>query len=121
LPSCFSSDGYELEAEPVVDHCEAAGGERETLLVDAGDMLAGSGLGVGFGEASCQGIDIPIAQRGHQVAGEDDALSLAPREPFLDQMICTSLKCPPNLEYRKLCLNLYHSFRKDFQNSKIVQ
>ena len=32
--------GDELEAEPVIDHCEAARGERDALALDAGDMLA---------------------------------------------------------------------------------
>ena len=36
--------GHELEAEPVVDHGEAAGGERQALAIGAGDMLAGRRL-----------------------------------------------------------------------------
>src|SRR3972149_35718 len=30
---------HELEAEPVIDHGEAAGGQDETLAIDAGDVF----------------------------------------------------------------------------------
>ena len=35
--------GHELEAEAVVDHGEAAGGEREALPIGPGDILARRG------------------------------------------------------------------------------
>ena len=44
-PSCFRAraPGHELEAEPVIDHGEAAGGERQALAIGAGDILAVGG------------------------------------------------------------------------------
>jgi hypothetical protein len=36
--------GHELEAEAVIDHGEAAGGEREALAIGAGDIFAGRAI-----------------------------------------------------------------------------
>ena len=44
--------GHEPEAETVIEHGEAAGGERQALAIDARDMLPSRGLDVrepGFG------------------------------------------------------------------------
>ena len=49
--------GHELEAKPVVDHCEAAGGERQALAICAGDVLAALFLGHALG-----GADTPAAR-----------------------------------------------------------
>jgi len=62
--------GHELEAEAVVDHGEAAGGERETLPVGPGDILARrsaverlAGLG---GEPLAQHLHLPLSKRSDQ-------------------------------------------------------
>ena len=66
--------GHELEAQAVVDHGEAAGGEREALAASARDVLACrrlierlSGLG---GEPFAQGLDLAASERADQAVGE---------------------------------------------------
>ena len=93
-PSSFSSagtPGHELETEPVIDHGEAAGGERHPLPIDARDVLAfGCGL---IGEASLgrelrrRVVQFPPPQGGEEIAREDHALPLPACEPFLREMI----------------------------------
>ena len=39
--------GDELKPHPIVDHGEPAGGERDALAIDAGDMLAFGGWAMG--------------------------------------------------------------------------
>ena len=39
-----SPPGNELKPHAVIDHGEPAGGERDALAIDAGDMLAFGGL-----------------------------------------------------------------------------
>ena len=84
---------HELEAEPIIDHGEPAGGERHPLPIDARDALAfGRGL---IGEPRLRRelsrgvLQLPPAQGGEQIAGEDDALPLPMREAFLGEMIDT--------------------------------
>src|SRR6266567_740834 len=83
--------GHEPKAEPVIDHCETAGSERETPPVDAGHMIAICGLRegqTGFGgELSAERIDLPATQRVDQVARNNDALSLAPSQIVPDKVI----------------------------------
>ena len=65
--------GHELEAEPVIDHGEAAGGQHETLAIDAGDIFPArrllerrSRLG---GELLSRRIEFTPAQGVEQIAG----------------------------------------------------
>src|SRR6516165_9046036 len=70
--------GHELEAQAVVDHGEAAGGEREALAVGASDIFARCGLierlpGLSR-KALAQGFDLSAPERADQILGEDDSL-----------------------------------------------
>ena len=78
-------------SQPVIDHDEAAGGQHETLAIDAGDIFSArrllerrSSLG---GELLADRIEFTPAQGVEQIAGEDHLLPLSPREPLLDQVI----------------------------------
>ena len=83
--------GHELEAQPIVDHGEAAGGQRHALAIDAGDMLALGGRAMsepGLGRELGGGlVEFAPAQGVEEIAREDDPLALPPRQAFLDQMI----------------------------------
>ena len=83
--------GHELKAEPVVDHGEPAGSERDALAIDAGDVFAfgrramgEAGFGARLAAASSK---LPPAQGVEKIARENDALALPPRQTFLDEMI----------------------------------
>ena len=82
---------HELKAKTIVDHGEAAGGQRDTLPIDAGDVLAVGGWPMNqarLGREPCRRfVQLPLPQGVEQIAREDDTLSLAPRQPFPDKMI----------------------------------
>ena len=65
--------GHELEAEAVVDHGEAAGGEREALAVSPGDVLAGGSLVEGLAalgsQLFAQGFNLTAPERADQAVG----------------------------------------------------
>ena len=77
--------GHELEAEAVVDHGEAAGGEREALAVGTGDIFAAAGAVEGLaglgGELFAQRLQLPAAQRSRSGCGEYDALACRSAKP----------------------------------------
>src|SRR6266702_3300314 len=87
--------GHELEAEAVVDHGEAAGGERQALTIGAAHMLAGRGLHVRqsrLGRDHCtHRVQFASTQGVQEIALHDDALTLPPGEPFACKMFGTSL------------------------------
>ena len=87
--------GHQLEAEAVIDHGEAAGGEQETLPVGTGDELAAAGTVeglAGFGrELFAERLQLAATQRVDQVAGEGCALTLPLAEALFDQMVGTAL------------------------------
>ena len=72
--------GHELKAKAVVQHGEAAGGERDTLPVGAGDILAAAGAieclaGVGR-EPFADRLQLATAERVNQPAIEGDTLAV---------------------------------------------
>jgi hypothetical protein len=93
--------GHELEAEPIVNHGEAAGGEREALSISPGDTFAGGGsierpAGLG-GELLSQHFDFALAQRADQIAGEDEAACLPLRKTLVDEFLGVALQRLPHL------------------------
>ena len=76
---------HELESETIVDHGEPTRRERDALAIDAGNVLAFGGGAMreaGFGREFCGGlVQLPPPQRVEQIAREDDALALPPRQP----------------------------------------
>jgi hypothetical protein len=79
--------GHELEAEAVIDHREAAGGERHALAIGAGDIFAIAcrferlaGL---LRQPVGNSIDLAAAKRLDQVSAEDDAAALLLGETFV--------------------------------------
>src|SRR5712691_11094916 len=92
---------HEAEAEPVVDHDEAAGREVHTLTVDAGDGLAFIDRSMCKPalrcDSRCDRIHLTLAKRVKQIAGEDDVLALPARKPFADQMIDPRVERPAHL------------------------
>ena len=94
----LAGPGYELEAEAVVDHREPAGGEVETLAVDARDLITGGRLqvrqtGLG-GEARPDRIQFAPPQRGEEVALQDDPLALAATEALVGEKVMGTLSPP---------------------------
>ena len=87
--------GHELEAEAVIDHGEAAGGEREALPVGSGDILPGRGgierLTRLRSESLAQGFDLAAPERADQILGEDDSLRPALGKPLLDELLGPAL------------------------------
>ena len=87
----FAGPGDELEAEAVVDHREAAGREREVLAHCAGDVLASLRLHMrqaGFGrELFADGIEFAPAQGAKKIGLDDDALTVAARQPLIGEML----------------------------------
>src|SRR5690606_9049792 len=77
--------GDELEAEPVIDHGEAARGERETLAVGAGDIVALNRAverKAGFSrQPVAQRVEFAPPQGLDQIAVEDDPAMLARGQP----------------------------------------
>jgi len=87
--------GNELETEAVVDHGEAAGGEREALAVGTSDVFAAPRALeelAGFGcEFLAERFHFPVAQRVDQVAVEGDARAGAFGKAPFDQMLGATL------------------------------
>ncbi len=99
--------GHELEAEPVVDHGEAAGGQHDTLAIDAGDVFAArrllerrSRLG---GELLAGGIEFTPAQGVEQIAGVDDSAgpAAAPAPARSDDRRAPSWRFAPRRRSRR--------------------
>ena len=83
--------GDKAEAEAVVDHGEASGGEGYPLAVDPSDMLAARRRLVGKAglrrDPRRGGFQFAPAKSVKKVAGEEDTLALAAGEPFLDMVV----------------------------------
>src|SRR5258708_28343944 len=82
---------HQTEAQSVVDHGEAAGGEIEASRVGACHMLADGRSPVWHptlaGEFGACSIEFTLPQRREQIAREDDTLAVAARQPLLHQVI----------------------------------
>src|SRR3990167_7759943 len=93
--------GNEAETQAIVDHGEAAGGEREALTNDAGDLLAGRSRAVckpGLArDLRADGIQLALAQRVEHSALEHRALAEATRQPLADEMISARVHRTPHL------------------------
>ena len=88
--------GDKAEAEAVVDHGEPPRGERNSLAVDAGDMLAlccgpRRQARVG-GQSLARRRKFALAQGVEHITREQDALTLAARKPLADQMLCAAVQ-----------------------------
>lgn len=86
----------ELKAEAVIDHREAAGGEREAALVVAGDIFT-AGRFVERPPALrrqllAKGVQLALPQRLDQVAAEADATALTFRQTLRDQVLGATVK-----------------------------
>ena len=81
---------HELEAKAVVDHGEAAGGERDALAIGAGDIFAVvravEGLASLGSELLAERVHFSAAQRIDQVAAKNDSLTVPFAEALFDQM-----------------------------------
>src|SRR5690606_621175 len=91
----------EAEAEPVVDHGEAAGREREALAHDARDLFARRGGAIGkpglAGDLRPNGVQLALTQRVEHSALEHRALAEATRQPLADEMIGARVHRPAHL------------------------
>src|SRR5690606_9103127 len=83
--------GHELEAKAVVDHGEAAGGERESLAIGTGNILAAGGVlerHAGLSrELLGEAVQFAPAQRVEQPTREDDTATLPLGVTLADQML----------------------------------
>ncbi len=90
-----------MEAEAVVQHGKAAGGECQTLAVGAGNILAASRaierLACFGGEFFAGRFQLATAQRVDQPAIEGDTLAVSLAEALSDQMIRASIQRLPYL------------------------
>jgi hypothetical protein len=86
---------HELERQTVVDHGEASGRQRDTPPIDAGDVFAFGGWLMHQARLPSQSfrcfIQLALSQGIEQIAGEEDALTLAPRQPLFREVINASV------------------------------
>ena len=79
------SPRHELEAEPIVDHREAARRQRDPFAEHATDMLADSGRTMrqarALGDLRDGVVQVTGLERLDHAVCEDDPLALAPRDP----------------------------------------
>src|SRR5690606_34980988 len=87
--------GHELEAEAVVDHGEAARGEREPLAIGAGDIFSAAGRVEAApslcGKLLAYGTQLAAAQGVEQPAGEDDTAALPLGEALFGKVLGTPI------------------------------
>src|SRR5579885_1842333 len=85
------SPWHELEAQPIVDHGEAPGGERHPLAVYAGDPLPLRSRLIGetriCGEPGGGSFELPPLERREEIADKHQPLTLSSGQSLFDQMI----------------------------------
>ena len=73
------------ESQPVIDHGKAAGAETETLPECANDLFASDNVPVWKpalgGEPGADSVELAPPQRVKQIAREEHAMALTPRQP----------------------------------------
>ena len=82
---------HQLKSKPIVNHSEATRRQRDAMAIGTSDVFAlggGAMCKAGFGrELGDRVVQLAPAQGVQEIAGEDDPLSLAAGQAFLDEMI----------------------------------
>jgi hypothetical protein len=90
-----AQERHELEAKTIVDHGEAPRGQGDALPINTGDVLALGGWPMNqtcLGREPCRYlVELPAPQGVEQVARENDTLTLAVCQTFLDEVIATPI------------------------------